>query len=480
MRYLSPISNPYSLMRQLVVVAFASIALLLTGCASTGGPAASVTQPPKNIIIMFADGAAPTQWDFGRYSSKVLRQQPFITTDVVFRQGVLGLLTTHPANAMVTDSAAAATAMSTGFKTDNFMIGVTPDGKPVKTLIEAAKAAGKRTGLVTTSTVYDASPAGFSVHSADRGDSQSIVDQYLALEPDVLLGGGADYFLPVGMPGGKRKDGKDLIAAFTAKNYQVIRNAAELKAAGGARLLGLFAEGDMGFELDRDPAKQPFTAEMTAAALRVLSQAGPNGFVLFVENENIDTAGHHNDVAALMRALWAFDEAVQVVLEFQKRNPDTLVIVAGDHETGGLSITYAQRDLSPIWSHTLFFAGEAQVKMIGGITMSFVALLDKLGKNPPPEALDKLFAQHYPGFRLDPDLRALLLRNQPLDRNFTYGQANVLGRMVSRQTGFYWGTSGHTTEPVAIGAIGPGAELFRGYQDNTDFGKHLLRLIDGK
>ena len=477
---LKSMRKPLALMRQSFVVACTGIALVLAGCVSNGGPAASVGPPPKNIIIMFADGAAPTQWDFGRYSSKLLRNQPFTVTDTVFKQGALGLLTTHPANAMVTDSAAAATAMSTGFKTDNFMIGVTGDAKPVRTLIEAAKAAGKRTGLATTSTVYDASPAGFSVHSVSRGDSQSIVDQYLVLEPDVLLGGGADYFLPVGMPGGKRKDGKDLIAAFAAKGYAVARNTEELKAASGTRLLGLFAADSMGFEIDRNVAKEPSTAEMTAAALRVLSQASPNGFVLFVENENIDTAGHHNDVAALMRALWAFDEAVRVALDFQKWNRDTLVVVASDHETGGLSITYAQRDLSPIWSHTLFFAGEDQVKLIGGITTSFGALLAKLGENPPPEALDKLFAQHYSGFRIDPDLRALVLTSQPLDRNFTYGQANVLGRAVSRQTGFYWGTSGHTTQPVLVGAMGPGAELFRGYQDNTEFGKHLLRLIDGK
>jgi alkaline phosphatase len=181
-----------------------------------------------------------------------------------------------------------------------------------------------------------------------------------------------------------------------------------------------------------------------------------------------------------MHALWAFDEAVEVALDFRKRNPDTLVIVASDHETGGLSITYAQRELSPVWSHTLFNPGEAQLGMIGGITLSSDGLIRRLGKEPSPEALDRLLAEHYPGFHLDPDLREMFLKNQPLDRNFTYGRANVLGRMVARQTGYYWGTSGHTPEPVAVGAIGPGAELFRGYQDNTSFARNLRALIEGR
>src|SRR5688572_30469649 len=168
---------------------------LLSGCAAPG-PAAEVGRVPKNIIILYGDGAAVTQWELGRYTSHALRKQPFAITDTVFKQGTVGLMTVHSADAFVTDSAAAATAMSTGFKTNNGMTGVTPDGKPARTMMQVAKASGKRIGLVTTATVYDASPAAFSVHARSRRDTETIVDQYLALEPDVLLGGGRDYFLP--------------------------------------------------------------------------------------------------------------------------------------------------------------------------------------------------------------------------------------------------------------------------------------------
>ncbi|NBR28375.1 MAG: hypothetical protein EBT83_08190, partial [Betaproteobacteria bacterium] len=203
----------------------------------------------------------------------------------------------------------------------------------------------------------------------------------------------------------------------------------------------------------------------------------PNGFVLFVENENTDTAGHANDAAALMRALWAFDKAVQVAIDYQRSHPDTLVLVAADHETGGLSPTYAQIDLSSMASKNRLYVDVARLKLLDGITLSFNGMTEKLGKQPKAEVLDALLAKHYPGFRLDADLREAILAGKPLERNYSYVTASALSRMVSRQTGIYWGTGGHTVEPVAIGAIGPGARLFHGYQDNTDFAKHLHRLL---
>lgn len=465
-----------SALRRLVFLACALV--FLAGCVANGGPTPGAQ--PKNIIILFADGAAPTQWDFGRYSSRVLRGRGFATTDVVFDQGSLGLLTTSPANAYITDSAAAASAMSIGAKVNNGAIAITPDGNAsLPTLMETAKARGKRIGLVSTATIYDATPAAFSVHAKVRSDSQAIVDQYLALEPDVLMGGGRDYFLPAGRDGGKRSDGRDVVAAFRAKGYTVATDAASLKAATGTRLLGLFANEDMDFEIDRNPA-EPSTADMARAALATLERNSPKGFVLLVENENTDSAGHRNDAAALMHALWAFDDAVEAALEFQKRSPDTLVVIAGDHETGGLSITYAQRDMTSMASSNRLFAGDAQLRMLAGITSSFDAMLERLGKQPTVDALDRELARHFPGFRLDTDLREHLLKNQPLERNFTYGLASIFGRMVARQTGYYWGTSGHTTEPVAIGAIGPGAERLRGYYDNTGFASRMRALIEGR
>lgn len=479
MDVLKRIREPKLVMLRFACAAIVVCALALTGCA--GLPVGDTkAQAPKNIVIIFADGVAATQWEFGRYSSKVLRQQPFVSTDLFHDKGV-GLLMNSPYGAYVTDSAAAGSAMATGYKVENAVLSVTPEGKSVRTVMQAAKEKGKRIGLISTAPVYDATPAAFSMNSKSRRDSQPLVDKYLALEPDVMLGGGAEYFLPAGASGGKRKDGKDIIAAFRSKGWQVVMNTAELNAATGTKLIGLFADDAMDFDIESDRAKEPTMAEMTAGALKALSRENPNGFVLLVENENTDTAGHNNDAASLMRALWAIDDAVKVALEFQRNSPDTLVIVTGDHETGGLSATYALKDLSSMSSSNRFYFGDEQLKMLAPIKMSFATAAEKLGKKPSAEDVDALVAKNFPGFKLDNDLRELIINQKPLERNFAaYIVQNVLGRMVARQTGIYWGTGGHTSEPVLVGSVGPGSDLFRGYQDNTDFGKNLLRLIEAR
>lgn len=163
------------------------------------------------------------------------------------------------------------------------------------------------------------------------------------------------------------------------------------------------------------------------------SQQSPKGFVLLVENENIDTAGHHNDAAALMRALWAFDDAVRVALEFRRRHPETLVIITGDHETGGFSPTYALKDLSSMSRSNRFYNGDAHLRMLDRITMSFDAVKETLSKRPSGEVLDQILVKHFPGFRLDPDLREQILGGKPDERNFSYLPHNSLGRMVARR-----------------------------------------------
>src|SRR5207245_6452469 len=117
------------------------VAALLTFGGIDRAVCADGDAAPKNIIILFADGAAATQWELGKYSARVLRNQSFAATDVVFKEGVFGLLSTDSRDALVTDSAAAASAMSTGVKVDNFAVSMTPDGKAHRTAMEAAKSA---------------------------------------------------------------------------------------------------------------------------------------------------------------------------------------------------------------------------------------------------------------------------------------------------------------------------------------------------
>ena len=494
------------------MVALLLLAAVLTP-AQTQAQAQAQTQTPKNIIILFADGAASTQFEFGRYSSEVLRGKPFAVTSEVMRKGVLGLMSTYSNNAYVTDSAAAASAMSTGFKVDNGAISITPDGVAPPTLMAVARKQGKKIGLISTATVYDASPAAFSVHAKSRRDYESIVNQYTALGPEVLLGGGAEYFKPAGVDGGKRKDKQDVIDVFRQRGYAIARQTADIADPSNLRaskLLGLFADQDMDFEIDRDAGKQPSLAQMTAAALKVLSApaapatpAAPGaahtktpakldkGFVLFIENENTDSAGHATDVASLMRDLWAFDDAVKVALEFRKRHPDTLVIVTGDHETGGFSPTSALREKGPATPANRLVVTAATLRVIEGFKMSFQEMSERMDQKAKEGAdrdavmahLDGLIAQNLPGMKMDDEVRAMIRDKQLPGLNFFHAPPTpsaALGLMVARQTGFYWGNAGHTSEPATVSAIGPGAALFRGYQDNTDFARKLHRLLGVK
>jgi len=463
---------------------FLSVVIVLlasaTGMAAGTGETSSLGYP-KNIIILLADGVTSTQLEVAHKAARYLRNQPSTITDAIFARGTVGFMTTDAHGAVVTDSAAAGTAMSTGSKTSLGTIGMTPDGRVVRTAMEVAKARGKRIGLVTTAAVCDATPAAFSVHARTRWDLQGVVDQYLGLAPDVILGGGSNYFLPTGVSGGKRKDGRDMIAAFQGQGYQVARDVQQLRAAIGPRLLGLFAPEDMAYEIDRNNWREPSIVDMAEAAIRLLSKESPKGFVLLLETENTDTAGHHNDLVALILDLWAFDRAVQVALEFQRRAPsETLIIVTGDHETGGLALTYALQDVGSPSSQDGFYAGPVYLEMIRRMTRSIQRASETLGTRPSAEAVGKLVGERFPGFRLAADLRQAAPQRQSLPRTLQFPLQSALGSMISAPTGFSWGTSSHTAQPAVVGALGPGAELFNGYLDNTDFGRILHLLIEGQ
>lgn len=447
---------------------------------------------PKNIIIMFADGSTSSQYEFGRYSSELLRQKPFAVTDVVMAKGHYQLMKSESADYYVTDSAAAASAMSTGHKANNGAISVTPDGKSPQTIMQFAKDQGKRIGLLSTAPIYDASPAAFSVHAKSRRDSELIVNQYLELAPDVLMGGGSNYFLPSSLPGGKRQDGKNVIEALQAKGYQYINAPGQLSKINSSKLLGLFADEDLDYEIDRNEQETPNLSQMVRAALQVLNQESKKsknkGFILFAENENTDSAGHQNDVAALMRDLWAFDDAVKVALEFQKKNPDTLVIVTGDHETGGFAPTYGRKNLEPAGKANYLNVNLEQLQQIEAYKISLKEFSDKFkakAKQVTSAAelnayLNTLLQDNFPGLVLDDDFREKILTQSQLGPNSNYLPANILGLAIARQTGFYWASSGHTPTPITVAAIGPGAEIFKGFDDNTAFAVKLRRLIGEK
>ena len=177
-----------------------------------------------------------------------------------------------------------------------------------------------------------------------------------------------------------------------------------------------------------------------------------------------------------------FDRAVGLAYEFYRKYPrETLILVVSDHETGGLGFTQALKDLSSTRFENQASATTADFKKIQSIGISLRKASQILGPNPTPEAIDKLMRDHFPGFTLAPEFKEAIVKRQPVSRSiFLDPTANTLGQMIANNTQAYWQTSTHTNHPVLVAALGIGAERFRGYYDNADFGKKLKALMEGK
>ena len=438
---------------------------------------AAQSPAPKYIFIFLADGAGITQLETTRLYNRRIHHEGLNITDRIFKEGSLGLMTTHSADLLITDSAASATAMAGGCKTRKYWVGICEDGSVPKSVLQIAKEKGMRIGLVTNSEIYDASPAAFVTHVSNRFLSDSIIEQYLKFEPDLLMGGGRDHFLPKGQPGSCRKDDRDMIDSFKKRGYTYVSDKHELAHAKGAKILGLFSLRDMSFEIDRDKNIEPSIYDMTQAAIRLLQEGPKRGFVVFIESGHPDSAAHQSDVAALIHDLREFDRSVGLAYEFYKKYPrETLILVTADHETGGLAFMGA--GLDPV---ERVHPSTKSLERIHSINISISKAVKILGRQPSSEGVDRLMTEHFKGFVLPPELKEALIKKKPLGPTFHLDRrAAALGALVAHNTQAYWIGHGHTNQPVFVGALGVGAERFRGYQDNTDFARHLFALLGEK
>jgi len=243
---------------------------------------------------------------------------------------VTGLAITHQLDGLVTDSAASATALATGSKTENGRIGMLPDGTKLRTVFELARSIGKSTGLVTTDSITGATPAGFVAHVPSRGQEEDIAAQMLSSRTEVLFGGGRRQFLPAD-GGGNRADGRNLVDEAKKRGYATAMDVAQFDAAQGPRLLGLFADGSMS-----DPAG-PSLTQMTMKAIAALGR-NKHGYILMSEQAFTDKYGHANNAAGVVNALWELDRAIRAAMELAAKNKDTLILVTADHDCGGMAI----------------------------------------------------------------------------------------------------------------------------------------------
>lgn len=297
---------------------------------------------PHNVIVILGDGMG-----IGAVSAASHLLSPPGIPLAMEGAPVVGLMHTWAADILATDSAAAATAMASGFKTAKGVIGLLPDGRSLVTLFEAAHNQGLATAVVTTSGLADATPGGFLAHVASRDDYDQVLAQVLDSGTDILIGG--DW---AGKSKAMRKpayrqvlEGADSRAA--ASGTTVVHDMKGLQAA-TPPLIALFPPRPE-MPLQHGP---PLT-ETTARALDLLER-GDRPFVILVESEVTDEAAHSNDMDAILEGMRELDDTVAMVLDRYAASDDTLVLVVADHETGGphlLEGEYAGGRVIVRWAH---------------------------------------------------------------------------------------------------------------------------------
>lgn len=431
-------------------------AAMLAGCVSTADNANQsdedvVAQMPKNIIMVVADGMGPA------FTTAYRNYQDDPNTPQVERSVLddilVGGASTYPAeeSGLVTDSAAAATALATGIKSYNGAIGVDVNKQPLESVMHRAKAQGMRTGLAVTSQIVHATPASYVAHNESRNNYNELAESFFDFRvngefvADVMLGGGTAFF--------ERED-RDLVAEFIDNGYQYADSYNRLAAVPkGSRVLGLFAP--VGLPPALDDTRRNRLSYLTGHAIKHLEN--DKGFFLLVEASQVDWAGHANDIASAMAEMHDLALTMAYLKDYVKQHPDTLVILTADHSTGGLTIG-ADGDYR--WSP----------EYIRNLQASTGAIAAGLSDADEPGA----YVASQLGFALTEEEKRHFDDLKQADKEARY---TALKAFIDGKTNTGWTTSGHTGVDVEVFAFGAGANRLSGKIDNTQIAHTIFSLL---
>jgi len=437
----------------------------------------------RNLIFMVSDGMGPTSLSLTRSFMQFKNGAPF-SEQLVIDQHLIGQSRTRSSSSLITDSAAGATAFSCALKSYNSAISVTPDHQPCGTVLEAAKTARYMTGPVVTTRITDATPACFAAHVNMRSEEDLIAEQLVGEYPlgrtvDLMFGGGRCHFLPnSSVDNSCRADNKDIVALAKKNGFNYINDRKafdDLK--GGAALkfpmLGLFADTDIPYEIDRRNENDiyPSLDEMAATAMKALSDAtrdSDKGFFLMIEGSRIDHAGHHNDPAAQVHEVLAYDKTFAKVLDFLKNDPTEAVMVStSDHETGGLATA---RQLHTSYPEYLWFPGPLANASHSAERMTLQYMSYLLSSPSDSQKHEFLADQIEDGLGIYDatvdEINALIA--SPSTALYLYAD------MVSRRSQTGWSTHGHSAADVNIYSSDPkAASKLVGNHENTEVGEFL-------
>ena len=278
----------------------------------------SDSKKPKNVILLIGNGMGLSHVYAGMTANG---GRLFLNN---FKH--TGFSTTFSASGYITDPAAAGTALSCGVKTINGYIGMDTDKKTVVNIREVAAKMGKSTGIVSTSALTDATPAAFVAHKPNVNMYEEIAEDYVNSNIDVFIGGGLTHFI-------NRHDNGNLADFLKGKGYQVLTDIEKIGKVSGGKLAGFVAYESAG----RLSERGNMLPVSTNTAINILKN-NKAGFFLVVESGHIDLGSHENDVNYVVEEMLDFDRTIAVALEFAVKNKETLVVVTGNHETGGFSV----------------------------------------------------------------------------------------------------------------------------------------------
>jgi len=441
---------------------------------------------PKNIIMIVGDGMGPAYTSAYRYfhdnpNTPALEQ-------TVFDRHFVGSSSTHPApeSGYITDSAASATALSTGVKTYNAAIGLDVNRQPVQTVLEYAKQSGKKTGVVVTLQINHATPASYLAHNVHRYNYNAIADSYLdeGIKADLYLGGGWQYFI---------RDDRNLVNEFVQSGFQYIDNYSALDSIEKNKpVLGLFANTGLPWALD-DSNKHRL-AMMTKAATKQLENE--QGYFMLIEGSQIDYGGHARDIAAAMTEMDDLAKTIEYLESYVAENPDTLVVITADHSTGGLSIgkKTARSDANinskylwkPEFLRSMSMSPEAIAKQFTEQNLTITQVAELLSFQITDTDMEDLHQEKRNDVAIIKQfkrLSATAKKGQRAPRPYQ-SVYNALKQIIDVKTNTGWGSispSGtHTGIDVPVFAFGKGSEAFNGFQDNTDIAKKIFTLLGKK
>ena len=423
----------------------------------------------KNVIFCVSDGMAVSVPSMVDEYRQLREGKPGYWAWLMSQPGVVnGLQETRSLSSVVTDSAAAASTWGSGRRIWNGMLNMYPDGTKLATLTQLVSQAGMKCGLVTTTRITHATPAGFAVQCFQRDREDEIAELYLSSGVDVLLGGGSQHFDPA-----TRKDKSDLFAKFRAAGFDVVKTRSQLEGSHAGKVLGTFSSSHVPYTVDRDrddvlKATVPPLAQMAKTAIDRLIKH-PNGFLLQIEGGKVDHANHANDAVGAFNEQIDFELAVKEAIDFAVHDGETLVIVTADHATGGIALN---------GSGTEYWDSTAGLLQLGELSCSFDALTAALGKTPTASFAKDVFKSKL-GLEIS-DAEAKIVENSGKDvwdfggSAFFRNRTSTLGMVVGNHTKVGFTSGNHTSDHVLVSAYGPGADLCGGVTRNTDFNKVIL------